>query len=914
MSANDTLCSSISSIDLNNLSPIQVFIRIKPNNSNDPNDTIPFKYSSDSTTLTVPNSSPLSFDHVFPPHSTQYDIFESIIPLFHLPLYGYNSTIFAYGQTNSGKTYTMLGPNGKLSLAADLMGVIPRTSRYLFAAIYKLTSSSPSIQYQVRVSYLEVYNGRVYDLLRKNDNKICNKLPSLSIREDNQGNINVTDATEIPVHNSLELENILMQGNQRRATAFTYMNSSSSRSHALLIMYIERRERSTASSSREYTSYLGRLNLIDLAGSEDISRSKAEGDRFREAVNINTELLQLRRVLDALATSSSHIPYRDSTLTRLLQSSLSTNQSITILISHISSLNIDFYETLSTLKYSQIAKCVQRTSIPRQKLRKNIDMSDVMFGDYDDPVQCFYRRTVYFHTPSYGKIFARLAGHRYDEQQKCILLIHGSGPLNSSMYWNDLVRRLLLATSSSSSPSPYYFVAIDCPGYGRSDGNKQTIRSYPGAFIEEIIDCIAPTRHQVYCLIGSSQGAAAVFNALVEKPTISSFLAVQDPVSHDPQRFVCIKQPALLIYDINDAGHPVSVGRLVKKYIPNNHYYEYASSKQPNWLEHNAHLKLLQLFNAFDRNSQTTNTASLELTASSKSPLPSLPACASVAGGIISYLSSYNREPLYENSQEELESILSAYENQSVQNNDLFVEKMQPEEIEDDESKAQRLAMELAQTQCDLCNQHISTGDMSKSLRLPDCRHLLCYPCGCETIKLNSYECPIVGCAMKINLSSSQLSLYSLPFSSANEKHIIIQFGNSCKSTSVSSQRYEYIAFVKCKTPNVIDSVSFDINPGYPKSAIRVLEVPYELARIMNTEFPCDFIIQWNKALNWPKLRITYYVQNKNDSFTRNLLVRIPNQGNTAVRSHRTRGEIVYNWADRDRTKPNINYVVLSHD
>ncbi|CAF0749645.1 unnamed protein product [Didymodactylos carnosus] len=148
--------------------------------------------------------------------------------------------------------------------------------------MHKLTSSSPSIQYQVRVSYLEVYNGR-------------------------------------------------------------------------------------------------RLNLIDLAGSEVISRSKAEGDRFREAVNINTELLQLRRVLDALSASSSYIPYRDSTLTRLLQSSLSTTQSITILISHI---------------------------------------SDIMFGNYNDIVQCFYRRTVYIHTPSYGKIFARLPGHSTRIQQQ----------------------------------------------------------------------------------------------------------------------------------------------------------------------------------------------------------------------------------------------------------------------------------------------------------------------------------------------------------------------------------------------------------------------------------------------------------------------------------------------------------------
>lgn len=238
----------------------------------------------------------------------------------------------------------------------------------------------------MRASYLEVYNGRVYDLLCKADSKSDSRLHSLNIREDSHGNVNATDAIEIPVHTSAELEEILMKGSRKRATAFTSMNASSSRSHALLILWIERRERSPVQASREYTSYLGRLNLIDLAGSEDISRSKAEGDRFREAVNINTGLLQLRRVLDALSNSTPYIPYRDSTLTRLLQSSLSTTQSITILISHISSLYVDLAETISTLKYSQIAKCVQRTSIPVPRVCKNIDTSDAMFGDYNDPV------------------------------------------------------------------------------------------------------------------------------------------------------------------------------------------------------------------------------------------------------------------------------------------------------------------------------------------------------------------------------------------------------------------------------------------------------------------------------------------------------------------------------------------------
>lgn len=138
------MSASVSSIDLNNLSPIQVFVRIKPDDSNVHDEVVPFKYNGRNKIRISSDSPSLSFDRVFPPESTQCDVFECMIPLLHLPLYGYHSTVFAYGQTNSGKTYTMLGPDGKLSLAADSMGVVPRASRYLFAAIHKLTSASSS--------------------------------------------------------------------------------------------------------------------------------------------------------------------------------------------------------------------------------------------------------------------------------------------------------------------------------------------------------------------------------------------------------------------------------------------------------------------------------------------------------------------------------------------------------------------------------------------------------------------------------------------------------------------------------------------------------------------------------------------------------------------------------------------------
>jgi hypothetical protein len=236
-------------------------------------------------------------------------------------------------------------------------------------------------------------------------------------------------------------------------------------------------------------------------------------------------------------------------------------------------------------------------------------------------------------------VFARCAG---DPAHPLILLVHGSGPDNSSLFYNYLTAQLL-----ALSVRPFFYVSVDCPGYGRSVGaDKQTIRSYPAEFLSELVAMLTPGRPTAHCLVGSSQvclialplyvfecvcdcisllyqqrplpshsnqnqnnyihtkftraqGAAAVFNALVARPHLAHYMCVMDPVSHDPSRFTCIAQPALLLYDVDDAGHPVSVGRIVKTKVQNPVYFEFASSQAPDWLRQNMARELLRLFESF---------------------------------------------------------------------------------------------------------------------------------------------------------------------------------------------------------------------------------------------------------------------------------------------------------------------------
>lgn len=263
---------------------------------------------------------------------------------------GYHTCIFAYGQTGSGKSYTMMG-------TPEQPGLIPRTCEDLFQRIE--TSPSPDISYNVRVSYFEVYNEHVRDLLVPRSDP-----PHyLRIRESPSEGPYVKDLTEVTARNYAELMKFMRKGDVSRTTASTKMNDTSSRSHAVFTITLKQIHHDL--STDETTERTARIRLVDLAGSERAKSTEATGQRLREGSNINKSLTTLGRVIAALADPKKTrggrkgkelVPYRDSILTWLLKDSLGGN-SKTAMIACIAPADYD--ETLSTLRYADQAKHIR---------------------------------------------------------------------------------------------------------------------------------------------------------------------------------------------------------------------------------------------------------------------------------------------------------------------------------------------------------------------------------------------------------------------------------------------------------------------------------------------------------------------------------------------------------------------------
>lgn len=328
---------------------------------------------------------------------------------------------------------------------------------------------------------------------------------------------------------------------------------------------------------RRLKSQVVRLTLVDLAGAKSMERAHG-GDFNAAGVGTNLGLLVLGRVIRALAEGGkSIVPYLDSSLTRLMQSCLGGN-AVTQMLACISPVPQEADGALHTLGYALSARSVRLEAQVAQVLEE-LD-TDPMIGDIDDEDSELQRRALWLETP-YGDVFARCVG---DPSDPLILYVHGSGPRNSSMCWNELaldVARLAKAKGGMNAPESFFHVAIDCPGYGRSPGDRQVIRSYPGHFLSSIVQALG--RRSAACLVGSSQGACAVFNCALECPDLAHTLAVCHPVGHAPQRYTAISQPSLLIFDTEDAGHPVSVGRQMRRYLPNPIYFEFTRSKDGDW-------------------------------------------------------------------------------------------------------------------------------------------------------------------------------------------------------------------------------------------------------------------------------------------------------------------------------------------
>ncbi|GAB1207192.1 Kinesin heavy chain [Aspergillus pseudonomiae] len=292
-----------------------------------------------------------TFDRVFPMDSKQTDIFDfSIRPTVDDILNGYNGTVFAYGQTGAGKSYTMMGSD----IDDDIgKGIIPRIVEQIFASI--LTSPS-NIEYTVRVSYMEIYMERIRDLLvPQNDN--------LPVHEEKSRGVYVKGLLEVYVSSVQEVYEVMRRGGTARAVAATNMNQESSRSHSIFVITVTQKNLETGSAKS------GQLFLVDLAGSEKVGKTGASGQTLEEAKKINKSLSALGMVINALTDGkSTHIPYRDSKLTRILQESLGGNSRTTLII-NCSPSSYNDAETISTLRFGVRAKAI------KNKAKVNAELS-----------------------------------------------------------------------------------------------------------------------------------------------------------------------------------------------------------------------------------------------------------------------------------------------------------------------------------------------------------------------------------------------------------------------------------------------------------------------------------------------------------------------------------------------------------
>lgn len=293
-----------------------------------------------------------TYDYVFDPTAEQEEVFNTAVSSLLCGLFkGYHATVLAYGQTGSGKTFSMGGTYTSAQENDPSVGVIPRVIRRIFEEREKRTDC----EFCLTVSYLEIYNEDILDLLCASKDK-----PALSIREDPKDGIKIVGLTERQVFSAYEMVGCLELGNSARTVGSTAMNAASSRSHAIFTITLEQRR-----GTDKVDSVVSKLHLVDLAGSERQKKTKAEGDRLKEGISINRGLLSLGNVISALGDESkknTFVPYRDSKLTRLLQDSLGGN-SHTLMIACVSPADSNMEETINTLRYADRARKIKNKPI-----------------------------------------------------------------------------------------------------------------------------------------------------------------------------------------------------------------------------------------------------------------------------------------------------------------------------------------------------------------------------------------------------------------------------------------------------------------------------------------------------------------------------------------------------------------------
>ncbi|XP_006865357.1 PREDICTED: kinesin-like protein KIF21A isoform X3 [Chrysochloris asiatica] len=330
-----------------------------------------------------------TFDYVFDIDSQQEQIYsQSIEKLIEGCFEGYNATVFAYGQTGAGKTYTM-GTGFDVNITEEEQGIISRAVKHLFKSIEDkkhtaIKNGLPPPDFKVNAQFLELYNEEVLDLFdTTRDIDAKNKKSNIRIHEDSTGGIYTVGVTTRNVNTESEMMQCLKLGALSRTTASTQMNVQSSRSHAIFTIHLcqtrmcpqtdaenatDNKMISESSEMNEFETLTAKFHFVDLAGSERLKRTGATGERAKEGISINCGLLALGNVISALGDKSkraTHVPYRDSKLTRLLQDSLGGN-SQTIMIACVSPSDRDFMETLNTLKYANRARNIKNKVMVNQ--------------------------------------------------------------------------------------------------------------------------------------------------------------------------------------------------------------------------------------------------------------------------------------------------------------------------------------------------------------------------------------------------------------------------------------------------------------------------------------------------------------------------------------------------------------------
>ncbi|KAK4342960.1 hypothetical protein RND71_038776 [Anisodus tanguticus] len=380
---------------------VKVVLRCRPPNEDEMKVKVPLVISCNElkqevaatlNTATKQINKSFLFDKVCGPSSQQKDFYDqSVAPLVNEALEGYTCTIFAYGQTGTGKTYTMEGEavkekNGEFHKNA---GVIPRAVQQIFDIL-----ESQKAEYSMKVAYIEIYNEEITDLLSLDEESksIDEKTRKpLALMEDGKGAVFIRGLDEVTVSTADEIYKILEKGSANKHTAETLLNKQSNRSHSIFSITLHVKE-----CTHEGLELIkcGKLNLVDLAGSENILRSgakefitvKCEGGngiyfskiqgRAREAGEINKSLLTLGRIINALVDHSGHVPYRDSKLTRFLRDSLG-GKTKTCIIATVSPSIQCLEETLSTLEYANRAKQIKNRPEVNQKVTKSALIKDL---------------------------------------------------------------------------------------------------------------------------------------------------------------------------------------------------------------------------------------------------------------------------------------------------------------------------------------------------------------------------------------------------------------------------------------------------------------------------------------------------------------------------------------------------------